>query len=120
MMAEPSFEILDIAPTSRRGPMAVTIFACPECGSTLKSKQELAAGTKIKCPKCQAIFAIPERDGAADADEETRPGMQAAAAGKPVAKKAGPKPPPPPKEEFAAYDDDDEDEVQRDDEEEEA
>ena len=61
--------------------MAVTIFACPECGSTLKSKQALAAGTKIKCPKCQAIFAIPERDGAADADEEPRSmaGVQAPA-----------------------------------------
>ncbi len=95
--------------------MAV-IFACPECGATLKSAQALAAGTKIKCPKCQTVFALPERPGSADADEETRPGKQAVAAGKPMTKKAAPKPPP--REEFAEYDDDDEDDVQRDEEEE--
>ena len=92
--------------------MAVSIFACPDCGSTLKSKQALAAGTKIKCPKCQTVFAIPERNGAADADdEEAPPPRQPVAAGKELAKKAGPKPPPlrPRKEEFAEYDDGDDD-----------
>jgi hypothetical protein len=91
--------------------MAVSIFACPDCGSTLKSKQALAAGTKIKCPKCQTVFAIPERNGAADTDdeEEAPPPRRPVAAGKELAKKAGPKPPPlrPRKEEFAEYDDGD-------------
>lgn len=92
--------------------MAVSIFACPDCGSTLKSKQALAAGTKIRCPKCQTIFAIPERNGAADADdEEAPPPSRPVAAGREAARKAGPKPPPlrPQKEEFAEYDDGDDD-----------
>jgi len=44
--------------------MAVT-FACPECQKVLKSS---AARKKIKCPKCQTVFPIPDED-----DEEPRP-----------------------------------------------
>src|SRR5579871_4173200 len=113
MMGRPSHETRGRAPTRRRGLMAVSIFACPDCGSTLKSKQALAAGTKIRCPKCQTIFAIPERNGAAEADdEEAPPPSRPVAAAKEVARKAAPKPPPlrPRKEEFAEYDDGEDDE----------
>ena len=29
---------------------------CPECGQKLQLKQEVAAGKRIKCPKCAAVF----------------------------------------------------------------
>jgi hypothetical protein len=39
--------------------MAVT-FACPECQKVLKTSAP--AGKKIRCPKCQAVFPIPDED----------------------------------------------------------
>jgi hypothetical protein len=49
--------------------MAVTMFTCTSCRSTLRSPKALTAGTKIKCPKCGAIFALPASD---DDDEEDK------------------------------------------------
>jgi hypothetical protein len=37
---------------------AVTQFTCLSCGTTLKSPKPLSEGTKIKCPKCGAAFAV--------------------------------------------------------------
>ena len=39
-----------------------TSFACPECHSVLKTKAEVPAGKKVKCPKCAALFAAPAED----------------------------------------------------------
>lgn len=32
---------------------------CPSCNTTLKPKTPVPAGTRIKCPKCQTVFAVP-------------------------------------------------------------
>jgi hypothetical protein len=53
---------------------------CPECGVPLNLPAGLPAGKKIKCPKCSAVFAVPE-------------GQQIQAASRPAA------PPPPPVDE---------------------
>lgn len=37
--------------------MAGAIIECPECGVKVRSSRELAPGTKVKCPKCAAVFA---------------------------------------------------------------
>jgi hypothetical protein len=37
--------------------MAATTYTCPECGATLRPKEPVPAGRKIKCPKCSAVFA---------------------------------------------------------------
>jgi hypothetical protein len=39
-----------------------TSFACPACRSVLKTKVEVPAGKKVKCPKCANIFAAPAAD----------------------------------------------------------
>jgi hypothetical protein len=41
--------------------MPVTTFACPKCDTTLKLSVALAAGQKIKCPRCATTFAPPAR-----------------------------------------------------------
>src|SRR5260370_25436099 len=46
-------------------PFAVTTIACPECQKVLNTSTPLAPGKKIRCPKCQAVFPVP--------DEEERP-----------------------------------------------
>src|SRR5262249_19510161 len=45
--------------------MLATSFACPECQTVLKTKSAIPPGKKIKCPKCSAVFAVP--------NGETRP-----------------------------------------------
>jgi predicted Zn finger-like uncharacterized protein len=35
-------------------------FACPECSAVLKTKADIPAGKKVKCPRCATIFAAPE------------------------------------------------------------
>ena len=37
--------------------MAEARYPCPKCGATLKLANEVPAGKKIRCPKCQAAFA---------------------------------------------------------------
>src|SRR5689334_15357148 len=37
--------------------MAATTYTCPECGATLRPKEPVPAGRKIKCPKCSTAFA---------------------------------------------------------------
>ncbi len=65
---------------------------CPNCHVTLKPKTPVAAGTRIKCPKCQTVFAVP---GDAAAPAVARPAPPKPAAPRPAA----PKPAPPPQEE---------------------
>jgi predicted Zn finger-like uncharacterized protein len=40
-------------------------FACPECNAVLKTKADIPAGKKVKCPKCATIFAAPAAEEAA-------------------------------------------------------
>jgi hypothetical protein len=37
--------------------MAEVKYPCPQCKASLKLKAEVPAGKKIKCPKCEAVFA---------------------------------------------------------------
>src|SRR5947209_8121074 len=39
--------------------MADTTLTCPSCQATLRPKTQLAPGTRIKCPKCLNVFAVP-------------------------------------------------------------
>lgn len=36
-----------------------TTFSCPHCQGTLKTAAPLPVGKKVKCPRCQEIFAVP-------------------------------------------------------------
>jgi hypothetical protein len=62
--------------------MPENVYRCPECGANLKLANPVAPGKKLKCPKCQTIFA-PTAESAAPPK---------AAAPKPAAKAAAPKP----------------------------
>jgi predicted Zn finger-like uncharacterized protein len=42
--------------------MLTTNFSCPECGTVLKVAALRPAGKKVKCPRCEAVFAIPEHE----------------------------------------------------------
>src|SRR5262249_24479353 len=50
-------------------PMLATSFTCPACGTMLKLATPVAAGKKIKCPKCTGIFTMPEGDARPAASE---------------------------------------------------
>src|SRR6266498_3345416 len=78
--------------------MAVKL-TCPECEKTLTLAKAPAPGKKVRCPRCQAVFAVPETDGDVEEAEASAPKQKAAikknAPAKPAAKSA-PKPAPPP------------------------
>lgn len=50
--------------------MALVTFACPGCKAVLKSPGAIAAGKKIRCPKCSTTFTVPGGDGAALVQEK--------------------------------------------------
>jgi hypothetical protein len=52
--------------------MADIKFPCPQCGVSLKVKEELA-GKKIKCPKCAAVAPIPATATVAPPVQAPRP-----------------------------------------------
>jgi hypothetical protein len=41
--------------------MSTFSFQCPECDATLRSNNGAPPGKRVKCPTCQAIFAMPDR-----------------------------------------------------------
>ena len=43
------------------------VVICPSCNTTLKPKTPVPAGTRIKCPKCQTVFAVPDDEEVAAA-----------------------------------------------------
>lgn len=59
--------------------MDIPQVACPECGAKLSSKAGFTAGQRIRCPKCQSVFAVPAAKRKpvvleeADEDDEPRP-----------------------------------------------
>jgi hypothetical protein len=71
--------------------MPVT-FSCPDCHAVLKTANPIPAGKRIKCPKCNTVFAVPA--------EDARPKPAAAVQGKP-------RPQAPPLRKPAPPDDDD-------------
>jgi hypothetical protein len=52
--------------------MAVTKLTCPECGTVLRPGKPIPAGKKVKCPRCENIFAP-------DSDEDDPPKRKASA-----------------------------------------
>jgi hypothetical protein len=51
-------------------------YMCPECEAVLKRTQAVPSGKKIKCPKCEFIFAAKPMDDD-DEDEEETPAKKA-------------------------------------------
>src|SRR5256885_667419 len=47
-------------------------YTCPKCKSILKRQEPVPPGKKMKCPKCQTIFA-PHKAAAKDDEEDTNP-----------------------------------------------
>src|SRR5665213_3410609 len=64
--------------------MSAEIITCPACNATLRPKVALAAGSRIKCPKCMNVFVVPDTEEEAPA---------------PRSKPAGVRPKPAPKQE---------------------
>jgi phage FluMu protein Com len=75
-------------------------YQCPDCEAVLRRAEAITPGKKIKCPKCQSVFAAKPLE---DDEEE-------ATAAKATATKGGPPkpPPPPPKSSKPAADEDEE------------
>jgi Zn-finger nucleic acid-binding protein len=48
-------------------------LTCPSCNATLRPKTPLAAGTRIKCPKCTNVFAVPDEEDDAPVTPVRRP-----------------------------------------------
>jgi hypothetical protein len=53
--------------------MSSTTVTCPSCNATLKPKTPLSVGTRIKCPKCAAVFAVPAEEDDAPAPKPAAP-----------------------------------------------
>jgi hypothetical protein len=61
--------------------MAITRLSCPDCGTVLRPAKPVAPGKKVKCPKCELVFAAVEEF---DDDEPRRkPAKSKKAASKP-------------------------------------
>ena len=45
-------------------------FPCPSCHAVLKTKADMPAGKKVKCPKCTTIFAVPDEKPAASEERK--------------------------------------------------
>jgi predicted Zn finger-like uncharacterized protein len=58
--------------------MAVTQLTCPECSATLRLKEEVPDGKRVRCPKCKTTF-LPS-DEAGDNDVPPVPVRRQAAA----------------------------------------
>ena len=86
--------------------MASTKLTCPECSAVLRPNKPVAPGKKVKCPKCETVFAAPSDEiEEVEEVEEVRPvkaSAKKAASTKPAKKK---------EEKPAAKQDDDEEDA---------
>jgi dipeptidyl aminopeptidase/acylaminoacyl peptidase len=48
--------------------MASVTYFCPECGTEIGLSRPLARGKTIKCPECDAVFAVPSRQREVDVE----------------------------------------------------
>jgi hypothetical protein len=74
--------------------MAVSKLTCPECATVLRPAKPLAPGKKVKCPRCDTVFAAGSDEPDDDEEkEEARPARKAPAKARAAkaAKKAAPK-----------------------------
>lgn len=57
--------------------MSIPQAICPDCSAKLSSKTGFTAGQKIKCPKCETVFAVPApkttKPVVLDEEDEDRP-----------------------------------------------
>jgi len=53
------------------------VYPCPECGAQLRPANPVAPGKKLRCPKCENVFAVP---AAADKKETKKAAQPAPAA----------------------------------------
>src|SRR5437867_163018 len=77
--------------------MAVTRITCPSCNSVLKLGQPLAAGKRVKCPKCAALISVPAEE--VNEDEPSVPAPPRRKAGTPQPGKVKQRPVEPDEEE---------------------
>jgi phage FluMu protein Com len=56
--------------------MAADFITCPSCEATLRPKVPLAAGTRIKCPKCMNVFTVPDAEEEAPAPRPRPTGVK--------------------------------------------
>src|SRR5438132_506858 len=54
------------------------VYPCPECGAQLRPANPIAAGKKLRCPKCDTVFAVP---AAAEKKKAAQPAPAAAPTG---------------------------------------
>src|SRR5438876_1772157 len=41
------------------GETQMPVYPCPECGAQLRPANPVAPGKKLRCPKCETVFAVP-------------------------------------------------------------
>src|SRR4051794_18900273 len=73
--------------------MALTKLVCPECSKVLRPAKPVAAGKKVRCPKCEFVFVAGEdedEDGAEEEEERPKKKKPVAAKKEAPAKKAAP------------------------------
>jgi phage FluMu protein Com len=44
--------------------MPISQFRCPECDKTVKMAKPRPAGTKVRCPKCEAVVTLEDDEEA--------------------------------------------------------
>ena len=64
--------------------MAISTIECPECQKVLKTSTALTPGKKIRCPKCQAVFPVPEEDERPKSAIRSKNGANGSARKRPV------------------------------------
>ena len=37
-------------------------LVCPDCDARVRTKSTVEPGKKVRCPKCEAVFVVPEDD----------------------------------------------------------
>src|SRR5262245_13011224 len=59
------------------GEARMPVYPCPECGAQLRPANPVAAGKKLRCPKCETVFAptpaAPTKAKAAKPADEPKP-----------------------------------------------
>jgi hypothetical protein len=52
----------------KEGPVSNSRVTCPECAAQLALGPTVAPGKRIRCPRCETVFAVPESEPPAVAD----------------------------------------------------
>src|ERR687888_56498 len=60
------------------------VYPCPECGAQLRPANPVAAGKKLRCPKCGTVFPVPAEKASGKKAAKAAPAAKPAPAGKPA------------------------------------